>query len=271
MSSNYLSLHSSLTRNCGRGRSVLSNRSAIKVGTPGLRGGPKIWVAVSNALDWRISIQKIRIQGLNNECSFMAISCIHYLVKGETTIKSKWVKFLPCDGLTASSRLSCLHCSMPSYAMKMWARIRLSIWHRENSLVNNEHTVFPFVWFTGVSLASHNAMSLRHSFEPVSREALLWKPSACLYQIKPTLFRSCNRNINTCNLTIQGALLSDSLRDVAAIFLIYNHLMKWTFFVLSAINMEKPEFGGPIENWKESPSILIKHLIYDCLRFSGAL
>ena len=183
------------------------------------------------------------------------ISCIHYLVKGETTIKSKWVKFLPCDGLTASSRLSCLHCSMPSYTIKPRVRIRLSIWHREDFLVNNEQTVLPFVWFTGVSLASHNAMSLRHSFEPVSREALLWKPSACLYQIKPTLFRSCNRNINTCNLTIQGALLSDSLRDVAAIFLIYNHLMKWTFFVLSAINMEKPEFGGPIENWKESPSI----------------
>lgn len=33
------------------------------------------------------------------------------------------------------------------------------------------------------------------------------------------------------------------------------HLMKCTFFVLSAMNMENPEFGGPMENWKESPSI----------------
>lgn len=46
----HLSLHSSRTRNCGRGRVVFSNLSAINVGTPGLRGGPKIWVAVSNAL-----------------------------------------------------------------------------------------------------------------------------------------------------------------------------------------------------------------------------
>jgi hypothetical protein len=29
---------------------------------------------------------------------------------------------------------------------------------------------------------------------------------------------------------------------------IFTHLMKCTFFVLSAMNMENPEFGGPMEN-----------------------
>ena len=33
------------------------------------------------------------------------------------------------------------------------------------------------------------------------------------------------------------------------------YLMKCTFLVLSAMNIEKPELGGPIENWNESPSI----------------
>lgn len=37
------------------------------------------------------------------------------LVRGDTTIKSKWVKSLPCEGRTASSRLNCAHCSIPFY------------------------------------------------------------------------------------------------------------------------------------------------------------
>ena len=37
----------------------------------------------------------------------------------------------------------------------------------------------------------------------------------------------------------------------------HQYLIKWTFLVRSAMNIEKPELGGPIENWKESPSMLL--------------
>lgn len=169
------------------------------------------------------------------------------LVSGDTTIKSKWVNSLPWDGRTASSRRSCLHCSMPFYDV-FWS-----------CQVSGKTFMEYSGWFcfhychTGVSLASHRFMSLRQSFEPVSREALLWNPSACLSTSK---MKSISNEYPVCGR------YHVPIKSLARIMLhnCHHYLIKWTFLVRSAMNIEKPELGGPIENWKESPSMLLYDL-----------